>query len=119
MKIKDFMSDRRKFVRIHSDFPIEVKQLPLTHQSVHNSLSLNISEGGVRISLFYFYPVNSKVNLTLFTAKDDLPFKALGKVSWVERVPYQERYRLGVEFVDLNDTHRNQLRRIINRISGL
>ena len=112
-----FNVERRRFVRVASDLPVQLKRLPQDFPtSINNSLAQDISEGGLRISSFYFYPVNSKVTLEVFMRQGTEPVKAVGKVVWVEQLPYQERYRVGLEFSDINEDGRAHLKEVITNI---
>ncbi len=114
-----FGQERRKFVRINSDLPVELKELPAYHPiNLRNLMSLDISEGGLKLSAFYFYPVNSRLIIQVFLSPKMEPVKAVGKVSWVEQVPYQDRYKIGVEFSDITEEGRYNLRNIIKENSA-
>ena len=102
-------SDRRKFVRVVSDLPVQMREMNDFSNTIHNSLSHDISEGGVRISSFYFYPVNTKVKLELFLSQSLEPVKATARIVWIEQFSYQERYEIGLQFSDINEDGRYNL----------
>lgn len=111
---REGVSERRKFARVQSDFPVQQRLMPQGNtQRIHNSISNDLSEGGIQLSSFYFYPVNSKIMIEVFLAWDEEPVHATGKVIWIEQIPHQERYRIGVEFSDLNEDNRSYLHRLI------
>lgn len=71
------------------------------------------SESGIQLSSFYFYPVNSKMILEIFPSNDTEPIITLGRVVWVEQVPCQEKYKIGIEFSEMNIESRVHLKEII------
>ncbi|MBU1087958.1 MAG: PilZ domain-containing protein [Candidatus Omnitrophica bacterium] len=118
MALSGAVSERRKFVRVYSDFPVQLRYMkPNAPIQVHNSLSQDLSEGGMQLSSFYFYPVHSKMMVELFLNKDVAPIKTVGKVVWVEQLPYQDIFKVGIKFSELSDFNQTCLRElIINKI---
>ncbi|MBU4305497.1 MAG: PilZ domain-containing protein [Candidatus Omnitrophica bacterium] len=107
--------ERRRFLRLNSDCPVQLKQMPQNYPvQIHNSISEDISEGGLQLSSFYFYPVHCKLLVELFVSQEAEPIKVVGRVVWVEQMPYQERYKVGIEFSDLNEESRVYLRQVIS-----
>lgn len=109
------MQERRRFVRVSSDLPVQLKSFPQTYPlKMHNSLCQDISEGGVKLASFYFHPIRSKVIVEIFLSETVEPVKAIGRVVWIEQFPYQDRYRLGLEFADINEDGKVHLKEIIS-----
>ncbi len=114
MTLSAAVSERRKFIRIDSDFPVQLKYMKSNAPTqIHNSLSQDLSEGGMQISSFYFYPVHSKMLLELYLSLDEEPIKTVGKVVWVEQVPYQDLFKVGIEFSELSDISQTHVRELI------
>jgi c-di-GMP-binding flagellar brake protein YcgR len=115
MALSGAVSERRKFVRIDSDFPVQLKYMDSNSPGhVHNSLSQDLSEGGMQISSFYFYPVHSRMLMELYLSMDSEPVKTMGKIVWIEQLPYQDMYKVGIEFSDLNDKGHDSLKELID-----
>jgi Tfp pilus assembly protein PilZ len=114
MALSEAVSERRKFVRVYSDFPVQLRDMkPNAPVQIHNSLSQDLSEGGVQISAFYFYPVHTKMLLELHLNSDSAPVKTMGKVAWVEQLPYQEVFKIGIEFAELSAFNQSSVRKVI------
>jgi c-di-GMP-binding flagellar brake protein YcgR len=114
MALSGAVSERRKFVRVYSDFPVQLKDMkPDAPVQIHNSLSQDLSEGGVQISSFYFYPVHSKMMVELHLNNDSAAVKTMGKVVWVEQLPYQDVFKVGIEFSELSAFNQNSVRKVI------
>lgn len=115
MTVVGEVTERREFLRMSSDFPVQLRQVPQKSTgTIHNSITHDFSESGIQLSSFYFYPVNSKMILEIFPVHDMEPILTVGKVVWVEQVPYQEKYKIGIEFSEMNAESRVQLKQIIN-----
>ena len=105
-----FDRNRRKFPRVLSDFPIQLQPVPQTNPGhIYNSLSQDVSEGGLSISSFNFHPVNSRFAVEMFVAEDCEPVRSLGRVVWIRQLPYQDSYKVGIEFTDFNEEQRDVL----------
>jgi len=115
MALSGPVSERRKFVRMGSDFPVQLRHIkPNAPMQVHNSLSQDLSEGGIQVSSFYFYPVHSKMMVELFLNTDAASVKTIGKVVWVEQIPYQDVFKVGIEFSGLSAFNQSCLRALIS-----
>jgi len=110
--------NRRRFPRLTKDVSVQLKQVPDNYSvKIHNSILRDISEGGLQISSFYFYPVNFRMPVEVSMSPDRPPVQGVGRVVWVEQLPYQERYKVGIEFTELNEHSRRQLRDMAQRPS--
>ena len=102
------LQERRQFKRFrHSE---AVQYRPKDSYDVLGSLSQDISQGGLRITIPGFIPLNTEVMLSIQLATEQV-VECLGKVVWVEKLPYSERYQAGLRFED-NDTIVNSRRSI-------
>ncbi len=106
----DYKEDERRAFRRFS-FKEPVEFLTKEETASIGSLSSDLSEGGVRIRLFKFVPVQSQI--TLYISLD--PQKTVeceGRVVWIEEVPFSEHYQAGVEFQGLESlfTSRREIR---------
>ncbi len=91
--------------RQHPRFPFresvgyQMGESPLT-----GSLSGDISEGGLRLSIQKFIPLNTIVRLQIHVSDPARVLRAQGRVVWVREVPQSDRYDVGIEFVVDQDT---------------
>ena len=106
--------ERRKFPRKNADFPVQLRPMSQKNAgAIHNSMTHDFSEGGMQLSSFYFYPVDSKMILKIFPLNDMEPISSVGRVVWIEQVPYQDRYKVGIEFAEMNYESRMSLKQMI------
>ncbi len=115
MSVARAVKERREYFRKNSDFPVQSRQmLQESTGTIHNSMTLDFSESGLQLSSFHFYPVNSRMILDIFPLYDMEPIRSVGRVVWIEQVPYQERYKIGIEFSEMNDERRDHLKQIVS-----
>lgn len=87
--------ERRAFKRFRFQQPVEF-QTKEPSQTI-GSLSGDISEGGIRLKLFKFLPINSQITLSVYL--DSLQVvECHGRVVWIEEEPASERFEVGIEF---------------------
>ncbi|MBI4845923.1 MAG: PilZ domain-containing protein [Candidatus Omnitrophica bacterium] len=116
MILSSSVRERRRFVRVSSGCPVQIKQVPDSSPiRIHNSMLADISEGGLQLFSFYFYPVRCKFMVEVFLSPITESLKTLAKVVWIEQMPFQERYRVGIEFSNLNEAGRSSLRQMIGQ----
>ncbi|MCG2710841.1 MAG: PilZ domain-containing protein [Candidatus Omnitrophica bacterium] len=115
MSIERARTERRGFFRKNADFSVQLRRIPQESAGIiHNLLTHDFSEKGIQLSSFNFYPVNSKIILEMFPVRDMEPIITVGRVVWVEQFPCQERYKIGIEFSDMNHESRVHLKQIIS-----
>ena len=61
-------------------------------------LSNDISEKGIRINSNDFLPLNTELNLQVQMGLEG-SLECQGRVVWMEKLPFAERYWVGLEFV--------------------
>ncbi len=114
MTVVGVLKERREFLRKNLDFPVQLRQMPQKSAGlIHNSMTHDFSESGIQLSSFYFYPVNSKMILEIFPSHDMEPIITVGKVVWVKQVPYQDKYKIGIEFSEMTHESRVYLKQMI------
>lgn len=107
--------ERRKFKRVSCSFPVQSACLPPGYSSLfHNLITKDISEGGIQLDSFYFYPVEHKLMFEIFWSNEAASVRTLGRVAWVREVPFQQQYNIGIEFSDLNKEQRQLIKKIID-----
>jgi hypothetical protein len=113
-------SERRRFARVPFDGPVRAELLPPSSSNpVYRLLSADLSEGGARLSSQEFVAVESLVLLDLDAPISATPVRVVGRVAWAEHLAHGERWQVGVEFTDLTDEARCQLREIVRRAQAM
>ncbi len=96
------LSEKRKFVRVHSSLPLHYRD----YEHFVSSLSRDISEDGIRFTSNRFIPVSVKLLMDICLFHDAEPIKVITEVIWVEKLSHMDLYYVGAKFVDLSETHR-------------
>lgn len=109
------MSEKRLYIRQDCKFPLQIKSVTMDGtQFMRNSFSNNISEIGLGLTSFDFFAVSEKVHLQVFSQTWAQLFEIIGKVIWIERLPFQDRFKIGIEFVDMSEGLKQKIKRIMN-----
>ena len=109
------MSEKRQYIRQDIRCPLQIKALSIDGtQFMRNSFSNNISEIGVGIMSFDFFAVNEKVHLQLFSSAWAHLLEIIGRVVWVKRLPFQDRFKIGIEFVDTTESLKQKVKSIMS-----
>ena len=96
------MHEKRQYKRI--DFRKAVRlQIPGKDRAT-GCVSRDISEGGIRIHVSDFVPVNEEIMMT-FALDTGEVIGEIGRVVWVQRVPHGESYQLGLQFMDKSSNY--------------
>lgn len=74
-----------------------------------STLTYDISEGGAKFIFDKFVPLNTDFVLEFALGNFSGMVNAVGKVVWAKRVPYSERYQLGVEFREIQQQHKKDI----------
>ena len=92
--------EQRKTTRVAFKEAIgyEVRGLDLSG----GTLACDLSETGLRMILDRFIPLNTEIKFKLRFGSNSRMIEVLGKVVWVQRVPFSERYQVGIKFVGTN-----------------
>ena len=101
--------EKRRFGRLSSRMAIQYRKVAGNPAAPTGSLSCDISGGGVRLSSYEFIPRATKLAVELPLEYPTKTINAPARVVWVQKKPYDDRYDLGLEFVDINSADRNDL----------
>lgn len=107
--------ERRKKTRAQLETAVQLKRVASVDAGeLTNSFSQNISEQGMAITTFDFYPVQSRVHVKILSKTWANLLEIIARVVWVRQLPYQQKYRVGLAFVDVSDDAKRQ----VNRLAG-
>ncbi len=93
------MIERRRFVRIPESAQISYKAI--NKQKVEGFLTKDISQGGIRFYVHKFIPKNDTLQIRLTLKKIPFSFEALVRVIWIKEDHRNERYEIGVQFINI------------------
>ncbi|MCP4649165.1 MAG: PilZ domain-containing protein [PVC group bacterium] len=97
------MIEKRRFPRVNHECPVQLKTMRGTGSNLmKNSFSKNVSQSGMELVSFDFYPVNDRVQVQVFSSSYASMMQAVGRIVWVQQLPNQEKYRIGIELVEVS-----------------
>ena len=90
--------NRRRHIRVPFSDSVQF-QLKKTNRC-GGTLALDISEGGIRIHFFEFFPPNTELTVQIPLP----PYKVVdcpGRVVWIQKARFADYYFAGIEFFEL------------------
>ena len=111
-KLNPMILGRREFPRLNTHIPIRFGG---EESKAQDSLTKDVGGGGVRLVSREFLPVNAKVKLEFFLTPASEPLKAVGKVVWVQKLPYSYQHDVGIQFVDVPEPTRKRIAHYVDQ----
>ena len=121
-------SQRREFVRLHTEIPVRYKflskEVEIPEDSVFEGSTSQIGGGGLmlhgRIPSFNWIPalLMGKIHLgvNLLLPSLDQAIKGLCQVSWIEEIPEnRDRCSVGLRFIDIQKEDQDQVMKYLIR----
>lgn len=108
-------SENRQDERLSAELKVDYR----SEGSFVTDYSANVSRKGVFIQTSHPLAVGAKVRLRMQLPEGDAPFALDGRVKWVCTARDAEGHPagMGVEFIDLPDTIRDQIDRLVRQVS--
>ncbi len=97
--------DKRRFSRLPCR--LELRYQPRGAGNFNNALSDDISVQGISFVNDKFLAPNTCLGLEINIFSNLIT--PVGRVAWVNRLPYSNRYRVGVEFIEMDQPNKNYL----------
>ncbi|MCM8814043.1 MAG: PilZ domain-containing protein [Candidatus Omnitrophica bacterium] len=108
--------EQRRAARVYSNFSVQVRPFRNGfNPHIYHALSQDVSETGIKLNSFDFFSINARLFMELLIAEHVVPVRSVGRVVWIERISYQDRYKLGVDFSELTSSDRHCLQHFILR----
>lgn len=93
----DISQNRRHYRRVECRNSVRFKLKGSAEPS--GCLAQDISDGGIKINLNDFVPLNSEINVEVQLAAQRI-VDCVAKIVWIEKMPFMDRYQAGLEFDD-------------------
>ncbi|MCM8763679.1 MAG: PilZ domain-containing protein [Candidatus Omnitrophica bacterium] len=107
------LQNRRRYHRIN--FDTSVTYQTKVGSRLNHTLTRDLSEGGMGVIFEEFLPKDAELILEFSLKKNSTPIRTRAKVVWVQKLPYTERYRAGLEFEEMEALQKSNLKRFINK----
>lgn len=109
--------DRRRFNRLERHLPLQFRNIEKNRPEMSGSLTRDISGGGIRFVSNDFLPVQTSVGLQLSLESNLHTLPATARVVWVQKLPYNENFMIGLEFLNIENENRAKIIRYVNEHS--
>ena len=121
----EYVTEKRDFVRLHTDIPIRYKFLSKTidiGEEVHEGVTTNLNASGLllvgRVPSISWIPAllmeEIIIGLNLLLPSLEVPIKALSKESWIESFPRgTDRCALGLSFNEISKPQQDEILKYI------
>ena len=103
---------KREHLRMHYPIPVRFGG---DAARLQDTLLKDIGAGGLRLLSREFVPVDSKVKLEFFLTPASEALLAVGKVVWIQKVPYSYQHEVGIQFLDISETSRKRIRSFVEQ----
>lgn len=77
-------------------------------------LACDIGEGGMKLNLEEFIPINSEISLHAKLKDSPRAVDVVGRVAWLQQIPYSDRYHVGIQFNKADPLLQNEIRNYVN-----
>ena len=95
-------------------YPIPVRFGGETSQ-FRDSLMKDIGAGGIRLLSRDFLAVDSRLKLEFFLTPASEALMAVGKVVWIQKLPYSYQHEVGIQFLDISEESRKRIRQFVEQ----
>ena len=109
---ENIQQEKRRYRRIRFSEPVSFHL-----KDPHNfggCLARDLSEGGIQLNFNEFVPLNSEIVLQLQLSRLPKVVDVTGRVVWLQRVPYSDRYAVGLQFEKSESLSSQEIRQFIN-----
>jgi c-di-GMP-binding flagellar brake protein YcgR len=110
---KEGVIEKRRFPRLDCSMPVQYKRIGSDDEDFSQTLTRDISEGGIRMIVEEYVPINSRITLIASFPFKNKKVKAFSKIVWSKRHSVQTSYELGVEFIGITTTARKDIAQFV------
>ena len=108
-------ADRRRTPRFRVYHPVRLHRLRPTQ--LVETLTKDLSLGGVRCMSTATFPIATELQLELVLCAGEEPFTVAGHAVWFQVMPYGEQYELGIAFDEVFPHHKRRLSVYLDALS--
>jgi hypothetical protein len=107
--------ERRTAQRIRAYRPVRLHHA--TSPRIVETLTKDISSGGIRCLSSSLFPVAAEFNIELVLSMGNGPVSARGKTVWFQTIPQSEQFELGIAFTDIPFQDKRRLSAYLSTIA--
>ena len=109
------LNERRASSRVRAYRPVRL-QLPRSPH-VLETLTKDLSIGGVCCISPTPFPVSTELNLELVLSTGEGPITARGRATWFRSLPHSEQFDIGISFLEMPEIDKRRLSVYLGRLS--
>ncbi|MBD3426870.1 MAG: hypothetical protein GF409_06525 [Candidatus Omnitrophica bacterium] len=99
----DNFAEKRKYPRVSTHIPVRYRKLGEPEGQMRtNTITKNISEGGIRFGAPEFISRACRLVLELDIPMINKPVKAISKVAWIRKDGERADYEVGNQFLEIS-----------------
>ena len=106
---KEDFPERRQQPRVNTTMSVQYRGIRQASDSVVNTISRDISAGGVRLLVDEFISVFTRLVLEIAVPSTPKPVRVVSKITWIRKRPYGEQYEVGAQFMDMPEEDKRGL----------
>ena len=111
-KKPDPLLGHREFHRMR--YPIPVR-FGTEASRFKDTLMKDIGAGGIRLLSRDFLAVDSKLKLEFLLTPVSETLMAVGKVVWIQKLPYSYQHEVGIRFLDISKENQKKIRHFVEQ----
>ena len=108
------VEDKRKYKRVESVLPVQFRNLRKATDSASGTLSHNLSEGGVCFMTKEFISLACRLVVEISLPALPKPIKAISKIAWIKKIPMNDQYMLGNQFLEMTKEDKAHIMNFVN-----
>ena len=108
-----FEQERRKYPRVYASLPMQFRFIGEFDKLPRDTITKDLSEGGVRFSVDKFVPVGTRLVVNVLLEGYHEPIRSTAKIIWTRKLQYSDTYEVGCQFLNLSEEGRQKISRFI------
>ena len=108
----DKLLGKREFKRMRYPIPVRFGG---DASRFRDSLMKDLGAGGIRLLSRDFLPIDSKLKLEFFLTPASEALMAVGRVVWIQKLPYSYQHEVGIQFLDIPEEGRKKIRQFVEQ----
>ena len=108
-------SEKRKYARIESRFPLKYKDLKGVADGFRGTVSKNVCEGGIRFRSDRFISLACRLVVELNLPTIEKPLRAVSKITWIKKLPAGDDYEVGNQFLEISREDKELIRSFVKK----
>ena len=107
--------EKRRYPRVQTTLPLRYNELHGKSYSAKDTVTKNISEGGVRFQTDRFFSLACHLVVEISVPELFKPIRTISKVAWIKKLPSGTEYEIGGQFLAMTNEDEEQLAQYTKR----